>query len=343
MIYGELIVGLPGSGKTTYLKYKKNYLAGRNVYTVNLDPGRWEKERHVNNKDTYNNNVMDKTTNLEREKQSDGNNVMDKTANLEREKKSDGKNSDKTANPKPDHPKTANSKENAEPSVNNFTFDYDITNKYDTRKYMKQREIGPNLAVKKIMEEYVANYEEIRNIFCNEECYYLIDTPGQIESILNFDRLLLRLQRDGIRLVTVFLSDINSMTSIESLSYTYFMTMQTMVTLNHSQINVFTKLDLLDKIRLIDKLSNLIELALNVEEYPVLFKVLYRFIERESLIEYQVMEYREDVLCYLQFCIDQASGFINEIEDENTLAEYLSGIKEKEEIIRSYEEKEGAI
>lgn len=39
MIYGEMIIGLPGSGKTTYIKYKKDFLYSRNIYTVNLDPG----------------------------------------------------------------------------------------------------------------------------------------------------------------------------------------------------------------------------------------------------------------------------------------------------------------
>ncbi|ELA46084.1 hypothetical protein VCUG_02419 [Vavraia culicis subsp. floridensis] len=321
MIYGELIIGLPGSGKTTYVKYKKEYLAGRNVYTVNLDPGRWERDLR-NDGDAAEPGQGDRNG-LQYGCETKCNSVpLDLPPP---QKNCAGERSEEKS---------------AETRTDRFKFDFDITQKYDTRKYMKQREVGPNLAVKRIMEEFVEDYENLRNIFCDEDRYYLVDTPGQIESVFVLDKLLLRLQRDGIRLVTVFLSDINSMASIESLSYTYFVTMQTMVTLNNSQVNVFTKLDLLGSIRLIGRLSNLVELNLRVGEYPLLFRVLYSFIERESLIEYQVLEYSEDVLGYLQFCIDQASGFVNEIEDENALTEYLNGIKEKEDILRAYEEKE---
>ncbi|KAM0688191.1 hypothetical protein COBT_000557 [Conglomerata obtusa] len=39
MLYGEIIIGPPGSGKSTYTRYKKDILKDRNVFTVNLDPG----------------------------------------------------------------------------------------------------------------------------------------------------------------------------------------------------------------------------------------------------------------------------------------------------------------
>ncbi|EJW05125.1 hypothetical protein EDEG_00772 [Edhazardia aedis USNM 41457] len=39
MIYGEIIIGPPGSGKSTYVQYKKELLKDRNVVSINLDPG----------------------------------------------------------------------------------------------------------------------------------------------------------------------------------------------------------------------------------------------------------------------------------------------------------------
>lgn len=38
-MYGEIIIGPPGSGKSTYVQYKKEVLKDRNPYTINLDPG----------------------------------------------------------------------------------------------------------------------------------------------------------------------------------------------------------------------------------------------------------------------------------------------------------------
>lgn len=39
MIYGEIIIGAPGSGKSTYVNFKKDALQDRKIFTVNLDPG----------------------------------------------------------------------------------------------------------------------------------------------------------------------------------------------------------------------------------------------------------------------------------------------------------------
>ncbi|WEL38887.1 GPN-loop GTPase 2 [Encephalitozoon hellem] len=39
MKYAEVIIGPPGSGKSTYVMCKKEWLAHRSPYTVNLDPG----------------------------------------------------------------------------------------------------------------------------------------------------------------------------------------------------------------------------------------------------------------------------------------------------------------
>ncbi|KAF7683411.1 GPN-loop GTPase 2 [Astathelohania contejeani] len=39
MQYGEIIIGPPGSGKTTYVKFKKDLLSQRNPFLINLDPG----------------------------------------------------------------------------------------------------------------------------------------------------------------------------------------------------------------------------------------------------------------------------------------------------------------
>lgn len=44
-MYGEIIIGPPGSGKSTYVEFKKNSIADRKPFTINLDPG--------NNKTTF--------------------------------------------------------------------------------------------------------------------------------------------------------------------------------------------------------------------------------------------------------------------------------------------------
>lgn len=43
-MYGEIIIGPPGSGKSTYVQYKKEILKERDVFTINLDPGNNKKD-----------------------------------------------------------------------------------------------------------------------------------------------------------------------------------------------------------------------------------------------------------------------------------------------------------
>lgn len=267
MIYGELIVGLPGSGKTTYIKEKKTFLSDRNIYTVNLDPG-----------------------------------CVD--------------------------------------DVKDIQFDFDIRNSFTTKQFMKKESFGPNLAVKKILELFCCEYENLRNIFSNEDAYYLIDTPGQVESIIIFEQFISKLERDGIKLVTVFLTEINSFTSYETLSFTYITTLQTMIALNNTQINVITKCDLLDKIPLIENIRQIAELEINQEKIPSFCKLLVYFVCKESLVYYELLEYDKNVLGTLQYSIDQGSGYIFEIENENQLKSYFENVLDHDEIFDRYEKNE---
>ncbi|KRH93540.1 putative ATP binding protein [Pseudoloma neurophilia] len=266
MVFGEIVIGMPGSGKTTYIAKKRELLKERNIFTVNLDPGGVEDP--------------------------------------------------------------GNSK--------SIEYDFDIRKFYTTRKTMESCSYGPNFAVKYILQEFCAEYSNFSNIFSDEGAYYLIDTPGQIESIIILEKFLNRLQKDNIRLVTVFLVELASFISYDTLAYTYLISLQTMIALNNSQVNVITKCDLIDKIETIVPIEEIASLNLITREIPGFFKILYEFVERESVLFFQFLEYEKSVLASLQYVIDQASGLFYEIADEEKLTEYLKDVESREEILEKY-------
>lgn len=264
MIYGEIVIGMPGSGKTTYIAKKREYLSNRNIFTVNLDPG-----------------------------------CLDS-------------------------------------SSEQIEYDFDIRKFYTTKNSMEEDLCGPNLAVKSILKDFCSEYATFNRIFADEEAYYLIDTPGQIESIVILEKFLSRLQKDNIRLITVFLIEIASFVSYDTMAYTYLISLQTMVSLNNTQINVITKCDLLNKIETIAQIDDIANLSIDTEKVPDFFRVLYEFVERESLLVFELLDYKDQVLSTLQYTIDQASGFLYEITEEKKLNEYLKDVQRREDILQEY-------
>lgn len=264
MIYGEMIIGMPGVGKTTYIKEKKNLLSNRNIFTVNLDPGYIDDD-------------------------------------------------------------------------SKYKWDFDIRKFHTTKNTMKKDKIGPNLAVKNILENYCFDYEHFRDIFLEEDKYYLIDTPGQIESILHLEKFLLKLQRDDIKLVNVLLVDLTSFISFEMLTNTYFISLQTMIALNNTQVNVITKCDLIGKIETIQNIRNIANVDLDTKRMPKFLKLIYEFVEKESLICYEFLEYKQKIITTLQYAIDQASGYFLEITEPDDLNKYLQDVELRDDIISDYE------
>lgn len=57
-MFGEIIIGPPGSGKSTYILYKKKVLPERSIFTINLDPGNNKTDfdydiKNISDTDTY--------------------------------------------------------------------------------------------------------------------------------------------------------------------------------------------------------------------------------------------------------------------------------------------------
>ncbi|KAF9765008.1 GPN-loop GTPase 2 [Nosema granulosis] len=253
MKYCEIVIGPPGSGKSTYVDKKIDYIKHRNPYVINLDPG----------------NIYS------------------------------------------DH------------------YDYSITEKYTVGEYQKEHGKGPNASTKDILNDFVGDLNQFYyDRLEDNECYLLIDLPGQVEFLVNGNSLqsLIRLfSSKGYSVVVICLVDLVffNHSPLSSYLFTYIC----VSLLEVPSICVISKCDNYHKIDFkydLEKISKL-EILLDTEnesfdgfknlQSKAFMKSIIEFLSNNPLFNYEILDYEnKDTVRILQLIIDRCSGYVYDEE-----------------------------
>ncbi|SOV82126.1 nucleolar preribosomal associated cytoplasmic ATPase, putative [Plasmodium reichenowi] len=150
--------------------------------------------------------------------------------------------------------KPINTTSNIEKELNDYydtIYDIDIRNYVEVNNLMEEQHLGPNCALLRSVEILYENsylLEEELNNYDDDDNYFIIDTPGQIELYTHtdyFKKILNIFTEQNIRLIIVFLIDISFISSNTKLLSAYLTSLSTMINFELPHINILTKCDLL--------------------------------------------------------------------------------------------------
>ncbi|SBS88504.1 nucleolar preribosomal associated cytoplasmic ATPase, putative [Plasmodium ovale] len=150
--------------------------------------------------------------------------------------------------------KAINTTSNIEKELNDYydtIYDIDIRNYIDVSTLMDEEMLGPNCALLKSVELLYENchiLEDELNEYDDDDNYFIIDTPGQIELYTHtdyFKKILSIFTDQNIKLIVVFLIDISFISSNTKLISAYLTSLSTMINFELPHINILTKCDLL--------------------------------------------------------------------------------------------------
>jgi GPN-loop GTPase len=268
MKYCEVMIGPPGSGKSTYIEYKRESLASRNPYTINLDPG------------------------------------------------------------------------NA-----STAFDYTISSISSTGEYQRERDVGPNMSVKAILQRFSLGFEAFYSEHLDERDYYLlVDLPGQIEFFMCSDVLhdmIGHLQRNGYSVVVVNLVDLVFFSERHALLSSYLICTLCIGLIEAPQICVISKCDNLGKLDLQYSLREVTELAPmdELSQGSRFYEELALFVRNQGMLSYEILDYSNpESLVGLQILIDRASGILFEEEYREKHIGSLGSVPSRNDIFSKYEQ-----
>ncbi|CDO66282.1 nucleolar preribosomal associated cytoplasmic ATPase, putative [Plasmodium reichenowi] len=150
--------------------------------------------------------------------------------------------------------KPINTTSNIEKELNDYydtIYDIDIRNYVEVNNLMEEQHLGPNCALLRSVEILYENsylLEDELNNYDDDDNYFIIDTPGQIELYTHtdyFKKILNIFTEQNIRLIIVFLIDISFISSNTKLLSAYLTSLSTMINFELPHINILTKCDLL--------------------------------------------------------------------------------------------------
>lgn len=155
---------------------------------------------------------------------------------------------------------------NLDPAVEDLPYepDVDVRDYVDAREIMRKTGLGPNGALIASVDMLLMNMEDIKEeVWSFKTNYVLIDTPGQMEifAFRETGPLVLRALVGDAKAVALFLIDSTFALTPSSLFSALLLSASTHARLGYPQINVLTKVDLLDS----EQLSKTLEALENPE------------------------------------------------------------------------------
>lgn len=250
MKYCEIIIGPPGSGKSTYVDKKIDSIKNRNPYVINLDPG----------------------------------------------------------------------------NINTEHYDYSITEKCTVTEYQKEYLKGPNASTKEILTDFVSNINQFYyDRLADNECYLLIDLPGQVEFLINgnsLQSLISTFSTKGYSVVIVCLVDLVFFNHSPLSSYLFTYICVSLLEVPYicviSKCDNFHKIDFkydLEKVCKLEILFDSDNEAFDGFKVKDFRKSIIGFLSDNPLFNYEILDYEnENTMRLLQLTIDRCSGYIYDEE-----------------------------
>ncbi|MEM0326191.1 MAG: ATP/GTP-binding protein [Desulfurococcaceae archaeon] len=181
---------------------------------------------------------------------------------------------------------------NLDPAVEDLPYkpDVDVRDYVDARDIMRRTGLGPNGALLASVDMLLLNIEDIKEeVWSLRSNYIVIDTPGQME-IFAFrptGPMVLRALVGDFKAVSLFLVDSTFASSPLNLLSALLLSASTYARIGYPQINVLTKIDLLEPGQLektLEMLENPEELAASImSERPA--RLIWDEYEIETIAE----------------------------------------------------------
>lgn len=267
MEFGEVVIGPPGSGKTTYIQKSMQNLRRKSI-AISLDPG---NETH------------------------------------------------------------------------DF-FDYSIRKHFITREYMEKNGLGPNCALKEIMERFAQSAGEYLGpvIEQNKGSFFVFDFPGQIELFIasgSLAAILAFLARKGVSFVVVNLFDVVHFYDCFSRISSYVVATLSMMLLEAPQVCVISKCDNIKRYGESFDMETVADATMCYSEDAISGTKFLResiaFVESMSILKFQVLDVENhETWLFLQLVLDEACGYA--YENETEMQEMYKGLSSRHSIIDKY-------
>ncbi|EGD73273.1 GPN-loop GTPase 2 [Salpingoeca rosetta] len=267
MTFGQVVIGPPGSGKTTYALAVGEFMRarlGRKVCVVNLDPaceGYWPPAHHhddndddvVDDDDEEDSDEEDVAEGVVRTKSEAGNNTHSSSSgSSRRDKAQQGARKKQTTsiNDNSTKDESATRLQGAS-SGDGRTFDIDVRDLVRADEVMERLQLGPNAALVFCMEFLEQNLSWLKERIDEHKGHtFVFDCPGQVELYTHHRMMrgIVQTMQDTwhMRVCCVHLVDSFMCSDPANFMSALLVSMSAMMMLELPHVNVLSKVDLIE-------------------------------------------------------------------------------------------------